>query len=135
MYVAFSYDARENILFMQAVTPVLLDSEEKLGLFYREILTRLKILPHKVYLVADISGFTVSPKVAAIHGDWIKNHILPAVLELVRYGKPTTLHEISIRTQAVQRGYEVVIHPDRDTALASLKLRNRKAATQPLRSL
>src|SRR5690349_17662415 len=133
MYVAFSYDVRENILFMQAVTPILLDTEEQLELFYKEILTRLKLLPQKVYLVADISGFTVSPKVAAAHGNWMKNYILPAVIELVRYGKATTLHEISLRTQAVQRGYEVVTYPDRQAALAAvatLRIRSRDA-TRP----
>ena len=64
----------------------------------------------------------------------MKNKILPAVRAFLRYGKPTPLNEISLRTQAVQRDYEVIIYPDRATAIAAAA-RLRRPATGMLKKI
>jgi len=128
MFNLFSYDSKQNILYMQAIEPVIFNSEEQLDSFYNEILHQLQSLTRKPYMVADITGYTVSPKIATAHGNWMKNQILPGLLGMVRYGKPTLLNEISIRTQAVQRDYEVFIHSDLSSALIAINKMKQKAS-------
>jgi hypothetical protein len=120
VYSRYRYDAGQNILYMEAVAPVVFNTEEELNRLYTELLDQIKSLPAKPYMAVDLSGYTVSPRVANYHGEWMLNRILPAVLSFTRYGTPTPLNEISLRTQAVRRNYEVVIHPDRAAALATI---------------
>lgn len=128
MYNLFSYDPKQNILYMQATEPVNFNDEQHLDAFYGEILQQIQSLVYKPYLAADISGYTVSPKIATAHGNWMKNYILPSLLGMVRYGTPTLLNEISIRTQAVRRDYELIIYPDLSSALGAIAKMKQQAA-------
>src|SRR5690349_13225065 len=97
---------------------VQLDSVAEVDQFYGVIEGKLKTLPGKVYVIADLQDFSVDARVAEAFGQRMAAMHENYVRGLVRYNVGEGFPKLSIRLASLKAGRPSHIVASRDEALA-----------------
>jgi hypothetical protein len=118
--INLDYDPELNILFA-SYPGVRLETAENVARFFQAIEDKLKTLPKKVYVVADLTGFDIDARIAEIYGRHVAEMHEKYVLAQVRYNVADGFPKLSLRLASLKAGRPAHIVTNKAEALAEVE--------------
>jgi hypothetical protein len=127
--ITLDYDAALNVLFT-SYPGVRLQTAEEVDQFFQVIENKLKTIPHKVYVVADLQNFEVDARIAEAFGEKMAQMHEKYVIALLRYNLIDGFPRLSIRLASLKAGRPARIVNNREEALAEVRHLQTEAAKE-----
>lgn len=120
MNIQLEYDATQNVLFA-SYYGVRLQTVEEIEQFFGVIENKLKTIPRKVYVVADLADFVVDARIAETFGERMALMHQNYVIALLRYNLVDGFPRLSIRLASLKAGRPARIVSNKEEALIEVR--------------